>query len=379
MDGRLIRSLAYQGLAAGVLLLGVWLIAANTAANLERLGIDSGTAFLLERSGFEINQKLVAFDADAPVARAIGVAALNTLLLWIVAAVGASALGLLAGIARLSSSLPARALGTAFVEGFRNIPILLQVFFWYLVLLHSLPSVAHGAGLLDLVFLNNRGLFLPRPHLAGSGAWALAALGLLVIAVVLVRRWAGRHEERGGRRVGWLVPWALLAAALVALLGWLELVRVEWTVPSAARFGYRGGIALTPEFLTLAIALSTYNGSYIAEIVRSGLAAVPRGQLEAAEALGLSRARVLRLVLLPQALRTMLPPLATTYQSVLKSSALGAAIAYPELTSVLVGTINNIVGQPVVIMAITLAVYLVLSMLIGALAHWYEARTARWR
>jgi general L-amino acid transport system permease protein len=250
------------------------------------------------------------------------VAALNTLLLGLVTIVTASSLGLAVGVARTSRNALMRGASAGYVETFRNIPVLLQVFFWYFVVLRWLPPVSASHSLFNAVFLNNRGLFLPTLQLTD---------GVL-----------------------------------------------RWAVPVAERFGYRGGVVMTPEFMALLIGLSTYNASYIAEIVRSSLQALPRSQLEAAYALGLSRMRALRLVLLPQALKIMLPPLATVYQNVFKGTALGAAIAYPEITSVLVGTVNNIVGQPVIIMSVVLMVYLAFSMAIALLMHWYEAHTRRW-
>lgn len=317
-----LRGLVYQALALCILAVGVWVIAANTQANLQRLGVVSSPAFFVERAGFEINQKLIAFDANSSIARAAFVAALNTVLLGVVTILGASLLGLIVGVARTSRNALLRGVGAGYVEIFRNIPVLLQIFFWYFIVLRWLPPVSASLSLFDAVFLNNRGLFLPTLHIV-DGA-------------------------------------------------------LRWVVPVAERFSYRGGYVVTPEFLALLIGLSMYNASYIAEIVRSSLQTLPRGQVEAAHALGLSRFRTLQLVLLPQALKVILPPLATVYQNVFKGTALGAAIAYPEITSVLVGTVNNIVGQPVIIMSVVLMVYLAFSMGIALLMHWYEARTRRW-
>lgn len=317
-----LRRLIYQALALCILGAGIWVVVANTHANLERRGVVSSASFFGEHAGFEINQTLIDFDANSTIARASAVAALNTVLLGIVTIFSASLLGLAVGIARTSRNALVRAAGTGYVEIFRNIPLLLQVFFWYFVVLRWLPPVVDSMALFDVIFLNNRGLFLPVLQFT-DGA-------------------------------------------------------LQWVVPVAQRFSYRGGYVVTPEFLALLLGLSMYNASYIAEIVRSGLQSLPRGQVEAAYALGLSRLRTLQLVLLPQALRVMLPPLATVYQNVFKGTSLGAAIAYPEITSVLVGTVNNIVGQPVIIMSVVLMVYLAFSMAIALLMHWYEARSRRW-
>lgn len=375
-----LRRLIYQSVALGALACGVAVIARNTRENLEELGVQSSTSFLWERAGFEINQKLVAFDADATVASALGVACLNTVLLFFLAAAFATAIGACVGIVRTSKSWPARGLAVAFVETFRNAPLLLQVFFWYFLVLHSLPDVAQSSfALPGSAQLNNRGLFLPAPQLAGGGlVWAIA-LAALAGGVALARRISHRIQDRTGRHWPWPLLWAggvLIAFAVCALAPPFQL---RWETPVPDRFGFTGGYVLRPEFLALVIALSLYNATYIAEIVRSALAAIPAAQGEAGQALGLSRWQTLRLVLLPQALRIISPPLATVYQNVLKSSALGAAIAYPELTSVLIGTVNNLVGQPVVIMAIVLTLYLGFSICIAAVLHWFEWRSSRWR
>ena len=375
-----VRRLLYQLLALGVLLVGVLLIAQNTQDNLQRLGVQSGTGFLWERAGFEINQKLIPFDADATVARALGVACLNTVLLCALAVLLATLVGACVGILRLSRSWPARCLATAFVETFRNTPLLLQVFFWYFVVLHALPDVQHySLGFFDAIQLNNRGLFLPMPQLESGWVLLLAALAAAVAGVSLAKRISRAVQDRTGR---YFPAWLFWLAGLALVLAALQLFgtgRLDWTTPARGRFGFVGGYVLRPEFLALVVALSLYNASYVAEIVRSALIAIPAAQSEAAYALGLPRARVLRLVLLPQALRIISPPLTTVYQNILKSSALGAAIAYPELVSVLIGTVNNLVGQPVVIMAITLILYLSFSICIAGMMQWHEWRKARWQ
>jgi general L-amino acid transport system permease protein len=371
-----VRRLVYQCVVLGALVGCALAIAGNTQANLARLGVHSSADFLLDRAGFNIGQRFIQYDPDATILRALGVACLNTLSLCVLAIVVATVVGTLIGVARLSRSWPLRALATAFVELVRNAPLLLQIFFWYFVVLRTLPDVGASIELTGAVYLNNRGLFLPVPQLDWGRATTYALLAVLFGSPWLILRLTRRLRERSGKQVHPFV----LAAALVATL-WLILQQFAadgWSVPQPGRFSLSGGLVLVPEFLALLLALSLYNASYIAEIVRSALLSVSRGQQEAAQALGLSRARTLQLVLLPQALRTMAPPLTTVYQNVLKSSSLGAAIAYPEIASVLLGTVNNLVGQPVVVMTITLLLYLGFSTLIAAAMHLFVWRKARW-
>jgi general L-amino acid transport system permease protein len=255
---------------------------------------------------------------------------------------------------------------------FRNVPALLQVFFWYFVVLRTLPRTADSTVLWDTVVLNNRGLFLPAPD-TGSGimAWGLVAG---VVAALLLARWSRRRRHETGRTFPTLMVAATLLAGVPLLTG--LLAGVTWDYPRPGRFGYGGGIVLMPEFLALVCGLSMYNATYISEIVRSGFSALPPGQREAAESLGLSRHLAVRLVLLPQALRIMIPPLTTVYLNLFKGTSLAAAVAYPEVTSVFVGTVNNLVGQPVTIMALTLVVYASVSLLIALFLNWYQRRLA---
>lgn len=375
------RGVLYQLVAVLLLAAGVLMIASTTQANLQQLGVQSGLAFVSQPAGFEINQKLIAYDAGSSIGRAMLVALINTLLLCAVTIIGASAVGLCVGIGRLSRSAPMRWLAGAYVEMFRNIPVLLQVFLWYFIVLRVLPPAAQGIELFGAVQLNNRGLFLPEPRSSGmlsAGTLALAALAVAIVGVVVARSITRAVQDHSGRHVPASVIWLLWMVLCLLLARVAGLDQVEWVTPAATRFGFKGGYALMPELLALVISLSLYNAAYVAEIARSALQSIPKGQIDAAHALGLSRARAFRLVLLPAALRLIVPPLATVYQNVLKSSSLGAAIAYPEITSVLIGSVNNVVGQPVAIIGITLIVYLSLSMCIAGLMHWYERRVSRW-
>ncbi len=368
------RDWIYQLLILAALGGLVWLIVVTTQGNLERLGVDSGIDFLFRRAGFEISQKLIPYSAHSSIAMAFLVALLNTLVLALAAIVCATALGIGIGAARLSSNWLVARLGTVYVETFRNVPALLQIFFWYFVVLSTLPESGHSYRWFGLAFLNNRGLFFPAPD--AGGAWLALSIAGGIVAAFALRRVILRSRERTGR--GWpLLPTMLGAVVGIPALTALALGdSLVWEIPRLGRFSYEGGFVLMPEFLALVVGLSVYHGSYIAEIVRSGFKAVAPGQREAAQALGLSAGVVFRQVLFPQALRSIVPPLTTVYMNLFKGTSLAAAIAYPEVVSVLVGTVNNLVGQPVVIMALTLLVYVAFSLAIAAFMNWYNRRIA---
>lgn len=372
------RDIAYQ--IALIFIIGalVYLIAVTTQGNLARLGVDSNIDFLWKRAGFEIGQTLIPYDANSTIARAFVVALLNTLLLATVSIICASVLGLIIGIARLSGNWLVSRLATAYIEIFRNIPSLLQIFFWYFVVLRTLPRSDDSIELFNSIFLNNRGLFVPAVSFEQGWSWIVAALMAAWAMVYFLRRQERRAAALTRARPAGANPlasWNLLvlagiAGAIVLLAG------AQFEVPRETRFGYRGGIVMMPEFLSLVVGLSMYNATYIGEIVRSGFTSLPRGQAEAAASLGLPRHLTIRLVLFPQALRVIIPPLTTVYLNLFKSTSLAAAIAYPEVMSVFVGTVNNLVGQPVFIMAITMAVYVFISLCIALFLNWYNRKIA---
>lgn len=367
------RELAWQAVLL-VLVAGLaWQLLSVTQANLARLGVDSSVDFLWQRAGFEISQKLIPYNADSTIARAFAVALLNTLVLAVAAIVGATLIGTAIGLARLSDNWLVSRLALVYIEIFRNIPSLLQIFFWYFAALRALPRTDSSLALFDCVFLNNRGLFLPVVHPAG-GWWWLAAALLLGGAALGLWRWGRQRQHRHGQR-RLAARWGLLALAGLAGAS-LLLADLSLQGPQPTRFGFQGGLVLMPEFLSLAVGLSMYNATYIGEIVRSGFVSVPKGQWEAADSLGLPRHLAIRLVLFPQALRAIIPPLSTVYLNLFKGTSLAAAIAYPEVVSVFAGTVNNLVGQPVFIMALTLAVYVFVSLCIALFLNWRNRRIA---
>ena len=368
------RLLIYQLLLVAAVAALACLLFSVTQENLARLGVDSNFDFLFRRAGFEIGQSLIPFSADDSILRAFVVALLNTLVLAMAAIVCASMLGLALGLARLSGNWLLSRMALTYVEIFRNVPALLQIFFWYFVVLRTLPRSAHSTVLWDALVLNNRGLFLPGPA-DNAGAFVIAAAMLLAIGIAwAVGHWASLRRYQTGRSFPVLSVTLSILGGVPLLAAWGT--GMQWEFPQAGRFGYGGGIVLLPEFLALVCGLSMYNATYISEIVRSSFSALPRGQLEAAESLGLSRQVAVRLVLLPQAMRIMIPPLTTVYLNLFKSTSLAAAIAYPEVTSVFVGTVNNLVGQPVTIMALTLVIYAFVSLCIALCLNWYQRRLA---
>ncbi len=375
------QDIVYQVVLLAVIAAVVYLIAATTQENLTRLGVDSGIDFLWKRAGFEIGQKLIPYDANSTIAHAFVVALLNTLLLAAVSIVCASILGMVIGLARLSDNWLVSRLATAYIETFRNIPSLVQIFFWYFVVLRTLPRSDESIEFFNCIFLNNRGLFVPAVSFGQGWVWIAAVLLFAWAMVYLLRRQERQRAivpdrvQPGARKTNLLTSWNLLILAAIAGV-FVLLAGAQVEIPRETRFGYRGGIVMMPEFLSLVVGLSMYNATYIGEIVRSGFVSIPRGQTEAAASLGLSRYHTIRLVLFPQALRVIIPPLTTVYLNLFKSTSLAAAIAYPEVVSVFVGTVNNLVGQPVYIMAITMTVYVFISLCISLFLNWYNRKIA---
>ena len=370
------RALFFQALVlAGVIGFGAYLVD-NTLTNLEKRGIASGFEFLGRTAGFSIGESLIFYSEEHTYARAFLVGLLNTLLVAAFGVVMATILGFAIGIARLSSNWLLSKLAGVYIEVLRNIPILLQIFFWYFAVLRAVPLPRQSLSLFDSFFLNKRGLYLPAPVFE-PGFWLIAtAFVVAIVAIVFLARWAHRRQDATGRRFpvfwsssGLIVGLPLLAAVVTGFpLGW-EYAELKG-------FNFKGGMVLTPEFIALLVALSMYTASYIAEIVRAGIMAVSHGQTEAAAALGLRPGPTLRLVIVPQALRVIIPPLTSQYLNLTKNSSLAAAIAYPDLVLVFAGTTLMQTGQAVEIIAITMAVYLTISLLISGFMNWYNKKMA---
>ena len=369
-----IRAVFYQLVVLVALLWLGFEIALNAKANLDAQKITSGFGFLDNTAGFGINQSLIPYNEADTYARVFFVGLLNTLLVAAIGIVLATILGFLVGLARLSSNWLVARLAGGYVELIRNLPLLFQLLFWYLAVLGTLPGPRQSISLFGEIFLNNRGIIVPAP-VAGEGTGAvIAVFALSVIATVALRVWAKRRQMRSGRQFP--LFWAGLALVvgppLVALVAMGFPIGVE--SPELRGFNFVGGVRLLPEFIALLVALTTYTAAFIAEVVRAGVLAVPRGQTEAAFALGLRRGLALRLIVVPQALRVIVPPLTNQYLNLTKNSSLAVAVGYPDLFAVFAGTALHQTGQAIEIIAITMAVYLAISLITSALMNWYNAR-----
>jgi general L-amino acid transport system permease protein len=368
-----IRAVFYQFVLLAVL---VWLgyeFALNAKANLDALKIASGFRFLDNTAGFAINQSLIPYNESDTYGRVFLVGLLNTLLVAGIGIVLATILGFCIGIARLSRNWLLARLAEAYVELIRNLPLLFQLLFWYLAVLGTLPGPRQSISLFGEIFLNNRGIIVPAP-VAGKGAAAVAAVfAVSVVATVALKLWAGRLQIRTGRQAPllWTSLAVLVVPSLVALIA--TGVPIGFEKPELRGFNFVGGIRLLPEFVALVLALTTYTAAFIAEVVRAGLLAVPRGQSEAASALGLRRGLTLRLIVVPQALRVIVPPLTNQYLNLTKNSSLAVAVGYPDLFAVFAGTTLHQTGQAIEIIAMTMAVYLAISLVTSALMNWYNA------
>ena len=368
-----IRAVFYQFV---LLAMVVWLgyeFALNAKANLDALKIASGFGFLDNTAGFAVNQSLIPYNESDTYGRVFLVGLLNTLLVAGIGIVLATILGFFIGIARLSRNWLLARLAEAYVELIRNLPLLFQLLFWYLAVLGTLPGPRQSISLFGEIFLNNRGIIVPAP-VAGKGAGAvIAVFTVSVIAIVLLKLWARRLQIRTGRHVPllWISLALLVVPSLVALIA--TGFPIGFERPELRGFNFVGGIRLLPEFVALVVALTTYTAAFIAEVVRAGLLAVPRGQSEAAFALGLRRGLTLRLIVVPQALRVIVPPLTNQYLNLTKNSSLAVAVGYPDLFAVFAGTTLHQTGQAIEIIAITMAVYLAISLITSALMNWYNA------
>jgi len=364
--------------AAVLIVLGavVWLAASNAVANLTRLGINTGFGFLWRPAGFAISQTLIPYSESSPYLAALAVAALNTVVLAGVSIAVATPVGFAIGLGRRSANGLVRGVTTGYVELLRNGPLLLQLFFWYFALLRPLPPPRQSLTLLGAVALNARGLFLPMPVAdEGSGA-VLAALAAGIALAALAARMLARRRERTGDapRAAPVVLALAIGPALIAALA--TGLPIHWDLPHLQGFNYQGGLAVQPELVAMALALSLYSAAYIAEIVRAGLDAVPRGQIEAARALGLKPVTVNGKIVVPQALRVIVPPLGNEYLRLFRNTTLAAAIGYPDLTMVFGGTVLNQTAQAFEVMLILCAVYLAINGSVSALINWYNRRIA---
>ena len=370
-----IRGIFYQVVIFIGLTAFVWWIVGNTIDNLQRQNIASGFDFLKGRAGFDVSQSLIDFTSDSSYGRAIVVGLLNTVLVAAIGIVTATIVGFLVGIGRLSHNWLIRKLCTVYVEIFRNIPPLLVIFFWYFGVLSVLPQPRESVNLPFSSFLNNRGIFLPKPIWA-EGAWLIAAgLVLALVFAFFVRRWAAARQAATGQQfpVGWTTLGLVVGLPLLAFI--VTGFPLSFEYPELGTFNLRGGVQIKPEFLALYLALSFYTATFIGEIVRAGILGVSKGQTEASYALGLRPGPTTRLVIVPQAMRIIIPPLTSQYLNLTKNSSLAIAIGYPDLVAI-GGTVLNQTGQAIEIVAVWMVVYLGLSLGTSLFMNWFNAKMA---
>jgi general L-amino acid transport system permease protein len=372
-----VRSIAYQvALCAAVAIL-VYGAARNAIDNLERAHIASGFGFWNHTAGFDISQTLISFDsATSSYGRAFWIGLLNTLLVAGLGIVFASILGFIVGIARLSKNWLVAKTAAGYVETIRNIPLLLQLLFWYNAVLKALPEIRESFVVPGGIYLNNRGLFLPLPVFKSGFGFVLAAVAVGVIGAIAFYVWARKRQEQTGQQA----PVLTVALGLIVGLPLVTLALAGFPVgfeyPQSGRFNINGGIEVLPEFAALLFGLTIYTAAFIAEVVRAGITAVSRGQTEAAYSLGLTPGPTLRLIVVPQALRVIIPPLTSQYLNLTKNSTLAVAIGYPDLVQVFTGTVLNNTGQAVEVVAITMAVYLTISLATSLAMNFYNSRIA---
>jgi general L-amino acid transport system permease protein len=370
------RAFLYQGLLAAALIGLAYLAWRNAVANMQARGVPMGFGFWDETAGFDVNQTLIPYSALSTYGRAFWVGLLNTLLVGAVSIVLATPLGFAIGLARLAPNWLLSRIALVYVELTRNTPLLLQLFFWYNAVLKTLPSPRQSVNLGGVLFLNNRGLYLPRPTFS-DGAWLVGAALALAAALTVALAFAARRRQAAtGERSPdlWTALTLIVGLPTVAYFAAGRPIGLE--VAQLSGFNLHGGTEIHPEFAALVFGLVTYTAGFIAEIVRAGVNAVPRGQSEAAAALGLHRPLALRLVVVPQALRLITPPLTSQYLNIIKNSSLAVFVGYPDLVMVFAGTVLNQTHAAMQVMAVTMAVYLVISLVVSFALNLFDAHNA---
>jgi general L-amino acid transport system permease protein len=369
------RGVIYQIVAIALVAFGLWYLAHNTLANMQARGIQSGFGFLMQSAGFDIGETVIPYDALDPYWKAFLAGVLNTLRVAIIGVILATLLGTALGIGRFSHNALVRGFCYGYVELFRNIPVLLQLLMWYLTFTELLPPLADALSIGGLFWLSKGGLSFPVP--VWGIAQGLAGIGVVIglVAGVFYRKWALRQFELTGRvRSLVLVPIGFVLAG--AVLGWIAGgAPTSWSVPERGTFTMEGGASATPEFLAVLLGLVLYTSSFIAEVVRAGIQSVSQGQSEAASSIGLSKSQSTRLVVLPQALRVIIPPVTSQYLNLTKNSSLAVAIGYPDVVSIANTSLNQ-TGRAVECIAIIMLVYLTTSLSTSGFMNWYNARSA---
>jgi|TARA_Y100000816_G_scaffold179207_1_gene129543 general L-amino acid transport system permease protein len=369
---RSVQGIFYQIITLGLVALGIYYIVTNTARNMLERGLASGFHFLGVESQFDIGMTLIEYSPTSTYLDSFIVGLLNTLLVAGVGILFATIIGFTIGIMRLSSNWLIAKIAEAYVEILRNIPLLLQIFFWYFAVLRALPKPKESLELYDSLFLNNRGLFIPDTVFGEGSSIIFYLLWITVLISIGIFVWAKRRQNRTGQRFpAFYVSSALIIGTFFASLAATGFP-VSFEYPELKGFNFKGGIKLIPELVALTFALAMYTASFIAEVVRGGIMAVSKGQTEAAKSVGLKQNLVLRLIIIPQALRVIVPPLTNQYLNLTKNSSLAAAIAYPDLVLVFAGTALMQTGQAIEIIGMVMGVYLFLSLLTSIIMNLFN-------
>ena len=367
------RSVAVQIIMVVVLVFAAYYLYHNASANLAKLNKTFGYEFWNRTAGFDIIQSLIPYNSNSSYGQAIIVGFLNTLLVATLGITFATFIGFSIGIMRLSKNWLVAKIAMVYIETVRNVPLLLQLFVWYKVVLAPLPDNKQALNLADMFYLSKKGLNLPVPVFGAGGWMCLVGLAIGIIGAMFLRRWARTRQMATGLPF----PYVSLGIAIVLLSPFAGLLFAGWPVtldyPVRGTFGFTGGATVVPEFIAILVGLSIYTGAFIAEIVRAGIQAVSHGQSEAANALGIRTSLTTRLVIVPQALRIIIPPLANQYLNLTKNSSLGVAIAYPDLVST-GGTVLNQTGKAIEVVLIWMVVYLSLSLLTSSFMNWFNSR-----
>jgi general L-amino acid transport system permease protein len=368
------RGWIYQSLLLIFLVGFFYTIVSNTLANMEAQGIKSGFSFLNTSAGFDVLMSLVAFETTDSYLKVFTIGILNTVLVSVVGIIFATILGFIFGVAYFSKNYLIRKISIIYVEIFRNIPVILQVIFWYTIF-NALPIARESINIGDSIFLNVTGLYLPQLVGESGSGFVYGALVAAIIGVFIMKRWAAKRQEATGEQfpVLWSSLSLLMGLPLLALL--VSGVPFHLDYPSLQGFNFSGGTTIIPEFMALAVALSIYTGAFIAEAVRAGIQSVPQGQTEAARSIGLKESKIMSLIIVPQAMRVITPMLNSEYQSLVKNTTVATAIGYPELFTVFAGSALNQVGQAVEIMFMTLAIYFALNMTISFVMNHFNKRS----
>ncbi|PJC87966.1 amino acid ABC transporter permease [Vibrio sp. HA2012] len=370
------RSITFQAIAILGLVYFFYTIVNNALTNLDARGISTGFDFLSQEAGFGISMSLIEYNETFSYGHTFVVGLLNTALVSVLGIIFASILGFTVGVARLSSNWLVNRIAAVYIEIFRSIPLLLQIFFWYFAVLQVLPSARQSLSLGEAIFLNVRGLYFPAPVFEPGSELFLGTLIFGLVFSLIIHIWAKDKQERTGEQTPILRITLGLCIGLPGLVFLFSGMPVSADLPVLKGFNFRGGISVIPELAALLIALSIYTASFIAEIVRSGINSVNHGQTEAALSLGLPAGKTLKLIIIPQAMKVIIPPLTNQFLNLTKNSSLAMAIGYPDLVSVFAGTTLNQTGQAIEIIAMTMAVYLALSLVTSALMNIYNRKVA---